>query len=255
MRNSRGSGRSTRTGNKHRILYDAHGVRVKSSPLSNKYIRVLLFFVLPYLVINGIILLLVCSTPRISVDVKDTDDYLTCEVDFTVKSLLPIKELTVTLESEEIPYEKNGSSYSCIADKNGTFSVEAKSINGMSRSSFTDVSMLDDTAPSVDEDSISYSRGVLSFNISDTQSGVNYDSIYGIINGEEELRPSDYDKELGLVTMNIPTMADSIELHFEDMVGNARSGKISLSISSDGDGSAESDSDLSGENDYTEDTL
>lgn len=233
---------STRSsGNSSRILYDARGVRVKSSPLSNKYLRILLFYVLPYLVINGIILLLVCSTPSITVKVNDTNDYLTADVEFTVKSLLPLKELNVSLESEEVAYERDGSSYSCTVNKNGTFTVEAKSLNGMSHSSFTDISMLDDTAPSVDESSINYSRGVMTFNINDTQSGVNYDSIYGTLDDGETIYPSDYDKELGLVTMKIPTMAESIDLHFEDMVGNAREGRISLSLSAE-DGTGESES-------------
>ncbi|MDO4962370.1 MAG: hypothetical protein Q4E57_11080 [Eubacteriales bacterium] len=221
------SGSSGSSGRK-RILYDAHGTRVKGSIFSNKYVKFLLFYVIPYFVINGIILLLVCSTPSISVELKDTNNYITTEAVFTVKSILPIKELNVSLESEPIEYEKSGSSYKCTVSKNGTLFIEAKALNGMARSNYTDVGILDDTAPSVDESSINISRGDLSFTISDTQSGVNYDSIIGIINDSEEIRPADYDKNTGYVTFKIPKMTDSIELRFEDMVGNARSGRISL---------------------------
>ena len=214
-----------------RILYDAHGTRVKSSVLSNKYVRFLLFGLLPYLVINGVILLLVCATPRVNVEVKNTDDYVSTEVDFTIKSILPLKDLQVSLESEPVEYEKSGSTYKCFVKQNGTFAVEAKSINGMTRMVYTDVSMLDDTAPSVDESSINIERGLLHFTISDTQSGVNYDSVYAIINDSEEIYPSEIDKSLGYITMTLPKNTEFIELHFEDMVGNARSGRISVTVS------------------------
>ena len=213
-----------------RILYDAHGARVKSSPLSNKYLRALLFYVLPYLVVNGIVLLIVCATPHISINVRDTDNYLTTEVDFTVKSLLPIKELTVTLESEPVEYEKSGSTYKCSVSRNGTLIVEAKALNGMMRSAYSDISMLDDTAPSIDESTIHIEGDTLSFTVSDTQSGVNYDSIYGVINDSETIYPTAFDRETGSVSMDIPDHAESVELHFEDMVGNARSGRVSVTV-------------------------
>ncbi len=240
------SGRS----GKGRILYDAHGTRVKGSLLTNKYIRFLLFFLLPYLVINGIILMLVCSSPHISVEVKDTNDYMTAEVDFTVRSLLPIKELKVSLESEPIEAEKTGSTYKCTVNQNGTFTIEATSLNGMLRSSYTDINILDDTAPSIDESSINISNGDLIFTISDTQSGVNYDSIYGVINDTETVYPSEIDKSLGFVTLPLPKNAESIELHFEDMVGNARSGRISVTLTTDDNGEgAEAEAEAGGEGD------
>ena len=232
------SGRSGKSSGK-RILYDARGNRIKSDPLSNKYIRFLLFYVLPYLVINGLILLLVCSTPRINVNVKDTDNYVTTDISFTVKSLLPIKELNITLESEPVEYTKSGGTYTCTVDKNGTLAIEARSLNGMSRSVYTDINELDDAAPSIDESSINYSRGDLSFNISDTLSGVNFSTIYGTLDNGERIEPNSYDANTGDVMMILPKTAESVELHFEDMVGNAGTGKISVQVSdgSESDGS------------------
>lgn len=231
---STGNIRSRRpSSNNGRILYDARGSRVRSSALTNKYLRFLFFYMIPYFVINGIILMLVCSTPRISVEVKDTDNYINTEVSFTVKSLLPLKSLSVSLESEPIEYEKSGSKYKCTVSKNGTFTVDAKSVNGMSQAVFSDISMLDDTAPSIDESSISLERGELTFGISDTQAGVNFDSIFAVINDSETIYPSGYDRSLGLVKFSLPKSTDSIELHFEDLVGNARSGRISVTVNED----------------------
>lgn len=227
-----GNTRSKRpSGNNGRILYDARGSRVKSSALTNKYLRFFLFYVIPYFVINGIILMLVCSTPRISVEVKDTDNYINTEVTFTVKSLLPLKMLNVSLESEPLEYEKSGKGYKCMVSKNGTFTVEARSTNGMSQVAFSDIGMLDDTAPSIDESSISINRGELTFNINDTQAGVDFDSIYAVVNEAETIYPSEYDKSLGIVKFILPKNTEAIELHFEDIVGNARSGRISVTVS------------------------
>lgn len=216
--------------NGQRILYDARGSRVKSSPLNNKYIRALLSWVLPYTVINGIIFMLVCSSPKVTIDVGDTNDYVSTQVKFTVHSLMPIKNLEVSLESSPVDYEKSGGTYICTVDQNGTFTVKATAFNGMQKTVFADVSTLDDTAPSVEEDSASISHGVLSFNIYDTQSGVDYDSIYGIVDGDERIKPFEVDKELGLVSMQLPVSAKVIELHFADMVGNERSGRITVTI-------------------------
>ena len=228
MRSQKTNSQQSRTPGGKRILYDAHGTRVKSSPLSNKFVRFLLFALLPYLVINGIILLLVCSTPKITIDVKDTNDYVSSTVNFSIRSILPIKEMKVAMESEPVEYEKSGSSYTCTVNKNGTFYVEATSVNGMMRAAYADVSMLDDTAPSVDEESANISNGNLSFLIGDTQSGVNYDSIYAIVNEEDVVYPSDINRNTGLVTIPLPAKCSSVELYFEDMVGNARSGHITV---------------------------
>ena len=216
------------TGSGQRILYDARGARVKRSPLSNRFVRFLLFGLLPYVVINGIILLLVCSTPRIAIQVKDTNDYMSTQVDFTVRSLLPLKELNVTMESVPLEYTKSGQTYHTTVTQNGTFFVEATSINKMYRSAYADVTMLDDTPPSVNEESAAIDNNTLTFTVSDSQSGVNYDSIVGIVNGTETIYPSHVDRNMGLIKMDLPNRTETVELHFEDMVGNARSGRITV---------------------------
>ncbi len=215
-----------------KLLFDARGEMVKASLLSNKYVRFLLFWVLPYIVINAIIFILVCSTPKAEITVGDTDDYVSANVTFTVKSLLPVSELEVTLESSPVEYTKNGSTYTCKITQNGTFAVRTSSINGMTNTSFTDISILDDTAPSVSESSAAVSDGLLTFSISDTQSGVDFSSIYGIINEDEEqvVYPSEVDRDLGIVSMEIPSDTETIDLYFSDMVGNARTGKITITV-------------------------
>lgn len=211
--------------NQKRLLYDARGVRVNSSPLSNRFVRFLLFFLLPYLVINGLLFVLLTSSPKIDVSVADTKDYMSTEVNFTVKNLLPLKSLNVTLEGEPVEYEKSGSKYTMEVRRNGTLYVEAVSMNGMPASVYADISMLDDTAPSIDEDGCYLEEGNIVFKISDSQSGVNFEAIYGESETGERVEPVSIDKETG--TVIIPMLGDTMTIYYEDMVGNTRQCSIS----------------------------
>ena len=209
-----------------RILYDANGVRIKQSRFPLKLKRALLFYVLPYIVINAIIFFLVTATPKVDMSVGDTSDYRTTQVEFKVDSMLPISEMTVQMESQPIEYTEVGRNhFVCDVSANGMLYVTVKSINGMQTNNYVSVSILDDTAPSIDEESCVISRGELTFVIEDSQSGVDYDSIYGIYDGNKEVKPIKMDTATGTVT--IPMYSDSVELHFEDLVGNARMGVIS----------------------------
>lgn len=210
------------------LLYDARGARIKASPLSNRWLRILLFYILPYVVINGIIFILVCYRPSVSIDAADTSDYVSSEVNFTVHSILPLKEISVSLESEPLEYVKSGNTYTCKVTQNGTFMVSVTSINGMQRREFFDIGVLDGTAPTMDAESVSIVGGVLTFTLNDNQSGVDYDSVYAYTQSDEELLPGEVDKSLGTVTMDIPSGTESVELYFSDMVGNEGSAHINL---------------------------
>lgn len=227
-----------RQGGSQRILYDANGVRIKQSRFPQKLKNALLFFVLPYLVINGLIFFFVTATPDVDIAVKDTSDYQTTQVEFKINTILPVKELTVQMESEPLEYTETGrNSYICDVYQNGMVYVTVKSINGMQTNNYVSVSVLDDTAPSIDEESCVISGGNLTFTISDSQSGVDFESIYGIYDGGKEVKPTRIDQSSGSVT--IPMYSDSIELHFEDMVGNARMGTISSSMDYNEEGASE----------------
>lgn len=206
------------------ILYDARGVRVKKSKLSNEFLKTLLFFVIPYIVINAAVFIIVTATPRVEVKVSDTDNYTSVTASFTVNSLLPLKDISVTMESEPVEYKKSGSTYTAEITENGTFYIEATAVNGMHSVGYADVSVLDDTPPVIDDTSCHIEQGVLTFIISDSQAGVNWSSVYGISSDGEKSIPESIDKEKGRVA--IPMLTDSMELHFEDMVGNKRSASV-----------------------------
>ncbi|MDO4487578.1 MAG: hypothetical protein Q4B67_00605 [Eubacteriales bacterium] len=207
------------------VYYDARGVRVKKSKFANGFVKALIFFVIPYIVINSIIFILVTAAPKIDIAVKNTDNYKDTTVTFDVNCLLPVKELSVTMESEEIPYEKSGNSYTATVSKNGTIYITVTALNGMSTTNYAEIGILDDVPPVIDETKCRIENGVLTFTISDTQSGVDFDSIYGTDSAGRTVTPESINKTSG--TVSIPMTTNTLEIHFSDMVGNAREASIS----------------------------
>lgn len=206
------------------ILYDARGVRVKKSKLSGSFMKTLLFFVLPYIVINAIVFIIVTASPKITVNIKDTTDYVSSTAEFEVKCLLPVKELMATIDSEPVEYEKSGKVYTAQVAKNGTFYVEATCLNGMRGVGYADVSLLDDMPPVINEQSCHIEEGILTFTVSDTQSGVDWDSIKAVTGDGREIRPSSIDRDTGKVAIEM--LLDKMEISIADLVGNERSASI-----------------------------
>ena len=212
-----------------RILYDARGVRVKQSRFPKKLLNFFLFWLLPWAVINGIIFVLVTAKPEIGLRVSDTNDYRTCEVEMTVKSLLPIKEMEASINSEPLELTHSGKTWKGTVTKNGSIVALVTSVNGMRSQQYADVSILDDELPSIDEESCSFDSAtdLVSFTLSDSQSGIDFDSVYGETPDGRTVRPESYNKETGLVVMPIRD-ADAIEIHFSDMAGNTRTASFSV---------------------------
>jgi len=233
---SRNSYRSDRAGRKDSsrrhageeipdFLYDARGARVKKgSRISGDFLKTLFFFVIPYLVINTVIFLMVTSAPRIKIDPITTDDYQSTTVTFTVHSLMPLESMVVTLESENLPYTKDGSKCTALVTTNGTFYVEATAKNGMRSVAYADIAILDDTPPVIDDTSCHIEEGLLTFNVSDTQSGIDWSRIYALDSDGNRHVPATVDRETGTVYM--PMEVDFLELHVFDMVGNERTANV-----------------------------
>ena len=68
----------------------------KRSWKDNRSLFNLVCFILPFIILNLIILFLAVSTPKIEYTVSDTQDYKTVELSVKIRSLLPIKEMTVS---------------------------------------------------------------------------------------------------------------------------------------------------------------
>ena len=78
------------------------------------------------------------------------------------------------------------------------------------------VNILDDTPPDI-KDSI-IEDGVLSFRLEDTQSGVNYDTIYAYDDDTPEILPLSIDRSTGIITFDM--QKENLTICVKDQVGN-----------------------------------
>ena len=208
------------------MRYDTHGRVAQNKSSNSGVLKFLLGFLIPYVVINGLVLLFVIQTPSIHPDEPDTKDYLSADVSFKVSSVLPLKSLTAAIEGQEVPLEKDGSTYKCTVTTNGNLNVTAVAINNMTKSSHIQVNLLDEANPVIDEDSVVLGAGYLEFEVSDTQSGVDWDSIYGVDSLGNNLKPTDINKTTGRVTFSMA--ADSIAVYVRDFAKNEAQANFSV---------------------------
>lgn len=162
-------------------------------------------------------------------NVSDTTDYKTIDVSFKIHSLLPLKKMTTTLESEPIEFKKENGTYHAVLTNNGTLEVYALSLNGMQAQDVEHIAVLDDTAPSFDEESVIMENGELVVTLEDSISGINYDSIYATDDAGTKVLPESCDKETGEITFKLEE--GSLTVYVEDMAGNPNQATFSINQS------------------------
>ena len=157
------------------------------------FLHLFLFYILPFIIFNSIVFYCVTSRPRLSLELADTNDYLTTQATLKIKSYFPVKSMLVNLEGEEIQMEKTkGKTYVIPLTKNGVLEVRVENLNGMSTTLFEHVNILDDNPPSIEDTAIL--DGVVTLTVKDSQSGVNFDSIYAVNSAGEQVAPLTVDR-------------------------------------------------------------
>ncbi len=191
--------------------------RPKPKP-HNEKMDLLLFYILPFIIVNGILFLLVAAKPHITVQVSNPKAYKTAQASITVNALLPIKELASAQEGSplELTREK-GNRYTAEISKNGVIEVYAKLVNGMTAVQYEHVNILDDTAPSV-SDQYSIQDGILTLTLMDSQSGLDYLSVHATNPAGEPIAPLSMDRQTGSFTF--PIGEESLIIHAQDLAGN-----------------------------------
>lgn len=155
--------------------------------------HLLLFYILPFIVFNSILFYCVTSRPKVSLELADTNDYLTTQATMQIKSWFPVKSMEVNLEGEAVEMEKTkGKTYVIPLYKNGVLEVRVENLNGMSTTLFEHVNILDDNPPSIEDTAIL--DGVVTLTVTDSQSGVNFDSIYATNSAGERVEPLTVDR-------------------------------------------------------------
>ncbi|MCI8659926.1 MAG: hypothetical protein HFG54_06740 [Lachnospiraceae bacterium] len=136
-----------------------------------------LFYILPFIVFNGLLFYCVTSAPKISLELRDTNDYLTSEATMTIDSWFPTKKISVNMDGEILELTKGKRrSYTVPVTRNGVLEATVVNLNGMSSTVFRHVNILDDNPPSFENASLE--DGLLTLRVSDSQSLVNPDSVY-----------------------------------------------------------------------------
>lgn len=187
--------------------------------IPNIILRFFFGFLIPFIIINSIIFFLYTDAPVIKIKEYDDNNYNLNEIEFSINSYLPIVEVVVTSQDENIEYRKNGEKYVIPVSSNGTYKISAKSINNMVAVYYKTVSTIDDTPPLINSETIVFTNGTLTFNITDNQSGVNYNKIYAVMSDGSNLEPIYVDKSTGTVQFKLEN-ANNISIHIEDQSGN-----------------------------------
>lgn len=199
----------------------------------------LLFYILPFVVVNGIIFYLVTAKPKYEVTVGETHDYMTTTMTFKIQSFLPTKNLSIAINGEQLELEKTGSkTYTASITQNGTIEISLENFNGMSTVSFEHVNILDDGLPAIA--SYEIEDGVLTLSLADSQSGVDFSSIHALDSDGVMVLPQSIDKLNG--TVSLPMDPDGLTLFVSDMSGNTLEQPLHVNGTDGGDGLSEENS-------------
>ena len=195
------------------------GRRAKHPKKRSGWMDVLLFYCLPFVIVNGILFLLVAAKPAITIRVADTKDYRTTTATVTIKCLLPLKEITSTQEGAPLALEGGGKGqYTVQIVQNGVIEINAACINGMTDTRYEHVNILDDVGPMLGE-AYSIEEDVLTLTLDDSQSGLDPQSVYATTPSGASLSPTSIDKQTGTFTFDMSE--GSLVVHASDLAGNA----------------------------------
>lgn len=198
--------------------YNNRNRRPRYKGTSDDWGSILLCYVIPFVILNGIIFFLVTTEPKCTVTVSETNDYVTSQVAVKINSFFPTKSISVSMDGEEIELEKTkGRTYKAPIYKNGALVIKIVNFNGMPHTEFAHVTTLDGNPPEVEE--TSNEDGILTIKFSDFQSGINCDSIYATDSAGNRQEPLRLDRSTATAVFVMDP--DGLEVYVEDMAGNS----------------------------------
>ena len=213
----------------------------KLSPKDGSFLSLLLFWILPFLLVNGILFFALTSQPDFEVTINDPGDFKSAEIVVKVKSIFPNNGLNARLAEVPLELEETeNKTYTATVHTNGTLEVSMENKNGMNKIVYENVNCIDDTPPAFTESD--NAAGFVSFYVDDSQSGVDFGSLYAIDSNGNRLTPSMIDEGESLVVFNYDT--PTLEVHAFDNVGqesvisftNAAPADVAEVTAADGEG-------------------
>ena len=176
--------------------------------------NVVLFYIIPFLLINLLIFFLVTLRPKFKLHIEESSDFRTAEIQVEMH---PLAAFEVKLDDTPLNLENlGGGHYKASVDKNGTLEVTVRYINGMHRTQYEHIGSVDDQPPLISGDELDGNMLTVSFD--DPQSGINYDSIYAMDADEERVLPSSIDESENKAVFQVLT--SRLEVHVSDQLGH-----------------------------------
>lgn len=189
---------------------------IRKQNSSDGFLHVLLFYVLPFIVFNAVLFYVVTAVPKISLAVADTNDYLTTEATLTLKSFYPVKSIRLSMDGEDLEMTKGKSrTYSIPISKNGVLEATVENLNGMTATIYEHVDILDENPPAFEEPQIV--DGVVTLTVTDSQSGVDFDSIYAVDSNGKQIEPLTVDRSTN--TLSYEMDANGLYVYAQDKAG------------------------------------
>ena len=192
----------------------------KKLSISEIVLRFFFGFLIPFLIINGIIFYIYIQTPKITVIDTDSEDYEENKIKFSVDCKLPLNNVKTYFYDNEIPYTKLGNIYTVDITDNGIYQINVVAMNFSSNSYTFEVETLDNVPPTIDLNSAIITGNNLILAVQDDQSEINYDQVYATLSNGEKIKPVNTDQSSGTIQFQIDE-GNKIIVHVEDINGNS----------------------------------
>lgn len=187
--------------------------------------HVFLYYILPFLIFNGILFFCVTSRPKITLEVEDTRDYVATQATMTIQSWFPTKSVTLNMDGEELEAVKGKKrTYTVTITRNGVLEATVVNLNGMSNTIFRHVNVLDDNPPAFENATLE--DGILNLRVSDSQSLINSESIYAVDSQGQTQYPASVSRAEsgvdggGAVELTFDMDNQGLHVYIQDMAGN-----------------------------------
>ena len=197
------------------------------STTSNIIFKFFFYFLIPYVLINGIIFFLFIQSPTINVVANDSQNYEENKIKFSIECLLPLSYIKTYFQNEEIPYTKFGDYYSVDVSENGTYQIKVLAINQSKAETSVNIETIDSTPPNIDIDNAIVAGNTLILSVNDDQTEINYDKVYATKDNGDKIDATYIDKVSGTVQFQVES-GEKIVVHIEDMIGNSAETSFTL---------------------------
>ena len=184
----------------------------------------LLFYGIPFVIINLIIFFLATSRPNIDLEVVDEHNFKNVALTIKLNKFYPIKNLEVLFNNKplELNKEETGTSiiYTATLDKNGGISAVVYGLNGMSDAAYEKVGSIDEEPPIIQGEVTQVGKNsevLVSFE--DSQSGIDISSLYATTPNGLRVDPLSVNEANNEATFNLDKFG-SLDVHVSDKVGN-----------------------------------